>query len=284
MRTRVKTVRPLMIGDIFPYLAGIIFISILYFVAGLSLRQAIVLGLMFWLYSYLLSTKSSSQASTCKPFWVRVDPQWHDILMDFKLISSTEEWHALLAASKQISNTTYSPIRDSIRFSVLGDSTNHERRLIYFNNFQVFGVEINFFAELDSVSVRRSGQAGELIGEEKISFYLKRGLEGYDFGIRVPAWWWKETGSNRPTILSEREDALCGRIDVVLATIPYEEFHIYWQSESWSQKFIDKQDEVRQERRAKLGWKVVEHPETEIYINWPYEFESRYCHLRHDEL
>jgi hypothetical protein len=71
--------------------AAILYLEFVY-VAELSVRQSVVLAMLF---AFLLN--GAIHAATKPPlkfkrYWIKIFPKWHEILTDFKLVNTPEAW------------------------------------------------------------------------------------------------------------------------------------------------------------------------------------------------
>jgi hypothetical protein len=113
------------------------------------------------------------------------------------------------------------------------------------------------------------------------------GVAGYNLGIRVPDWWWEEVKGLCPTAFEGDRDY--PYVELVLATISYSEFLLYWEPAdgdyaSYS-KTASRIRELRDEHRRTLGWKPGEHPDLlDLEIRWPESIEHKYFYVEHREL
>lgn len=133
--------------------AAVVSYLLLAYVAGFSVRQSIVLALlMAWLVGAIAEIAEIARPARRKrfsPYYVRVDPNWYDLLLDFKLISKPEEWHTLRESFETLPSTEYRVLRSGFCFTIVNQSEDFERTLIYANHHQVFVSEVDFQAELD---------------------------------------------------------------------------------------------------------------------------------------
>ena len=84
-------------------LVGGVWFLILVYIADFSQRQSVVLALiLMWVGHYVGEEVKKLNERTEKiaekpaykfvPYHIRIDPQWQQLLIDFKLIGSAEEW------------------------------------------------------------------------------------------------------------------------------------------------------------------------------------------------
>lgn len=212
---------------------------------------------------------------------------WYDLLLDFKLISKPEEWHTLRESFETLPSTEYRVLRNGFCFTIVNQSEDFERTLIYANHHQAFVSEVDFQAELDGVRAEPEGEfdrAFRRLSKSDVHVFLKFGGEGCNLGLRVPSSWWDRMKGSCPRPLKEDQDHPCGRVNLVLAVISYREFDLYWERE-WNSKFEKTVTEIRSRRdeeRRKFGWKTTTHEyDSELAIDWPESIEHKYFDVEH---
>src|SRR5271157_1481466 len=136
----------------------------LVFIGGLPLRQGVMIGLLMAFLFFLVS----EDRRVCRfvPYWVRVTPDWCQILTDYKLISSPEEWRTIQESAT--SSAGYNMLRDGVLFTVVQQDGEKaplwafrtesdlgwrevrdlDHALIFWNQTREFGSEFRFAADL----------------------------------------------------------------------------------------------------------------------------------------
>jgi len=255
--------------------------SVLVFVGGFPVRQGVVLGLlMAWLAFGIRMQMPSARRFI--PYWVRVSPNWYQILTDFKLISSVEEWRSVL----QSASTDYCVLRDGVLFTVVQESEDFEHTLIFWNQHQAFGSEFRFMEDMTPIQFKRMDPMG---GHLPARFFMKPWaaglLAGYSLGIEVRDWWWEKMKTSCVAPLAVDTNLLTGSVDLTLATLPRKEFDLYWGC--WTEEYITKvKPKIRVQRdeaRQKLGWTAEEHQADDFhpYGGWPAAIVHKYFHIQH---
>ena len=114
------------------------------------------------------------------------------------------------------------------------------------------------------------------------SLFMKYGADGYNLGIIVPDWWWKDKKASSPKPLKEDSDYPTGQISLVLATIPYSEFDLYWEPADGSLLYPNPIWKKIEQQRIKHAWSEVEHPDIpELAIDWGQSIENKYFRVEH---
>ncbi len=273
-------------GAAYVFSAGFFYL-ILAYIADFSVAQSIVLALLLASLARGIEHAAPKPALKFSPYYVRVDPNWYQLLLDFKLISQPEEWHAIQSAVAELPISEYSVLRNGLCFTIIRQTEDFERILIYRDNRQVFVSEVDFQEDMNSVKIKREHSIPGL-REYNVRFMMKFGGDGYNLGIIVPDWWWDEVKAMCPTPLKQDQDYPTGQVELILARISYREFDLYWEPVEWSSTFYEKTSkqirERRDEHRKKLGWKTVDHDSdlgAELGIDWPESIEHKYFNVEH---
>jgi hypothetical protein len=269
------------------------FYLILAYIAGFSTWQSIVLAaLIAWLaLSTAIAYVVLKPARRFSPYYVRVDPNWYDLLIDFKLIDGIDAWHAVRKFSEERPTAEYCVVRSGICFMVVQQSEDFERTLIYLNNHRTFVSEVDLEEDVEPLRIGRIDKISEAMGKPSkcdVRLLVRFGADGYKLGIRVPSQRWNEVKASCPKPTEEVADYPTGQVDLILAIISYREFDLYWEPVVWSSTFYDKNAKqirsLRDEQRGKLGWKTLEHDSdlgAELGIDWPESIEHKYFTVEH---
>ncbi len=272
-------------------LAGGFFFLILVYVADFSMRQSLILVLMWASMTRAVELLARRPAKRFSPYYVRVDPNWSYLLFDFKLVGNPGDSRTIEDLLKELPSTEYCVLRSGICFIVVHESEDFQRTLIYLGNHQTFVSEVDLQEELEPIRVeppdKFEREFGRL-GKSDVRLFVKFGGDGYNLGIRVPRRWWDKMKSSCPKPMEELEDHPTGQIDLVLTTISYREFDLYWEPAEWNSTFYDKTAKQirsqRDEQRSRFGWKTVEHDAdlgAELGIDWPESIKHKYFSVEH---
>jgi hypothetical protein len=165
--------------------------ALIIFAGGFPLRQGIVLGLMiagvYWWIGW-------TREETVKPPWrfdpyrMRVTPNWHKLLVDFKLISDEDYWRLActwrlyeddLPAKNRSApirpHLEHRVLRDGISFTVLKRIDGPDQTLIYSDSQPQFRTAARFDEVLGAIWIvarDTSSAGGTIISSEqaKVSF------------------------------------------------------------------------------------------------------------------
>lgn len=199
---------------------------VLVFVGGFPIRQGVVLGLLMAWLAFGIATKP-----VCRfiPYWVRVSPNWYQILTDLKLISSPEEWRSIAESVR--SSTGYHVLRDGVLFTVVQqgggraalpefnrrihvgwqETGDFEHALIFWNQHQTFGCEFRFGEDMTPIQFERTEPIDKLLRRGPLPAIFFMGphyayttsrygpkyrpevFGGLDLGMVVPVGWWEKS-------------------------------------------------------------------------------------------
>jgi hypothetical protein len=251
-----------------------------------SVRQGVMLGVLIWVLSFS-AAHSFGKPVRFMPYWVRISPNWIQILTDFRLIGSRAEWHSVIESLD--TSSEHSVLRDGVWFTVVRRSEDFERTLIFWNQKQAFGGEFEFEENMSPIGFQ--SQLSEDIDVPARFFmkpYAPNGDLGYSLGIAVPAWWWEEVKASCPAPLAVETTGWTGTVELTLATLPLEEFNIYRDPiDRWSDEYIVKTEpqisKRRDERRKTPGWKD-NTPDSEPGLRWGKSIEHKYFNIAHRDL
>lgn len=253
---------------------------------GFSIRQGIVLGLLMAL---LVIPIGKGKPMHFTPYFVRVSPKWWEILSDFKLVNSPEEWRSIVESVDQ--SPAYHPLRDGILFSVVQQSEDAERILVYSHDHKGFLSEIRFREDIDPIKIRREDPAkfAGFSEHERVFVFWRPSGGGYALELYLPAWWWAKTKKICPVPIEEEEDYATGCVKLVLARLSYREFDLYWEPTKWSNNFYSRtvpQIRLRGDEQRRIhGWTAIQHekPEFPSFLSndWPDCIEHKYCDVEH---
>ena len=271
---------------VYLFTAGVFYLVLAY-IAVFSIRQSIVLALLMASLAGGIENAAAKPTRRFSPYYVRVYPNWYDLLIDFKLIDKPEEWHAIQKSFEGLPTTEYRVLRNGVCFTVVHQSEDFERTLIYSDNHRVFVSEIDFEEDAEPIRIERTNRFGEPNSCD-VRLLMKSSGDGYNLGIRVPGRWWDQVKTSCPKPKGEIADSPTGQIDLILATISNREFDLYWEPIEWNSTFYDKTAKQirarRDEQRQKLGWKTIEHDSdlgVELGIDFPESIEHKYFNVEH---
>jgi hypothetical protein len=243
---------------------------------------------MAWL-AFGIGEAAVKQSRRFIPYWVRVSPNWYQILTDFRLVGSPEEWRSIAESVR--SSADYHVLQDGVLFTVVQQSEDFERTLIFWNQHQAFGSEFSFGEDMTPIQfVRTTDPSGR---HPPAIFFMKpwgtQGVAGYSLGIEVEAWWWEKLKDSCGSPLAVETNPLTGSVDLILATLPVSEFDIYRNpANRWTDEYILKTEpKIRKQRddvRQKLAWTAKDLRIPELPCRVPQHIEHRYFVVEHREI
>ena len=180
-------------------LKAILLLTVLYvcfrYLGDFSPQQSsaltVVTCLLYGLYENLKAKFEVSREiqNVFSPFRFSIYPNWYELLSDFKLIRSEEEWNRLSEAAEAQSKTAnYVFYRKGFSFTVLKPMTENSQPpgLIYSDNLKFFLNEADFSESVMPIAddLGRPGQAHPLFNHPKWSqlpeVYFKWGAGGFE--------------------------------------------------------------------------------------------------------
>ena len=258
------------------------------------MRQSVVLALVI---AFLVRAAIDALRPSVEfiPYWVLVFPKWYELLTDFKLIDSGEQWDALQKHAEKMPflQSSVSILTHAVCFTVVRELTASEGRLIYWNLRHDFSSDVDCEEPIEprdmqdlEPEVRERDFGGlDLRG---VSFFMRsRGGANYDLGLIVPDSWWAKNRKSCPKPIEEDQLHDRGQVRLALAKIPSKEFdYFYWKpAEPWEwNKRYDKArrelGDLRDKQLGKSGWKREEH-DVRYRSKWPESLEHKYFRLEH---
>jgi hypothetical protein len=116
-------------------------------------------------------------------------------------------------------------------------------------------------------------------------------LPGSDLGIRVKKSWWTKVKDSCPPPFSEKEYEATGEVEIILATLSYRDFDLYWKPVDWNgagcadyiYKTLPRLEKRRNEQREKLGWTAEKHGGFDFTpdCGWPETLHHKYFEVVH---
>lgn len=228
----------------------------------------------------------SKAAKRLRPYQVVIVPQWHQLLLDYKLINRTEEFSQLWEKG----------LKDApvIRFTVLQSDDLGLPQLIYWDTRKSFVTSVDFEEPVKGLEFEKlegarqpefmAGLWEATIGEPRwVRWFLKSGV-GYELGLTVPTGWWdriRAVGEMGDIARTEFDtNALTGETQLMVATLPCQEFEMYSHRGERDLKPLNKQEEGRSIKLAEHGWKRKDTRDAEVRSPWHY-LEQKYFHVQH---
>lgn len=235
-------------------LACAVLFLLLRFVAGFSYARSIDLGVLLALLLFWRVLKPPH----FDPYWVRITPNWYQLLLDYGLIKDLEEWQRIAATLEHVAACDYNFLRDGIRFTALKPD------LIYRNDRKEFSKYVDFSESIPEVSLlSQSGVFNHPI--VSVGFALKSPPEGA-YEIRITA-----------TDSINHED--CTEKGVAVALLPWTEFGFY--REEFNFRRWGRLRAKRDKQMQQYGWA---RDETESDYGAPSSIEHKYFTVKHKRI
>jgi hypothetical protein len=258
----------------------------LHHLADFSEKQSIALAFIAWAgYELYESLRASSRVTdNFSPFFVFVSPHWYELLRDYKLVQSHEEWQQIVKSRDSAPPNEYNVLRSGILFSVLQPRSDaYLPALIYWDSRRRFVSEVEFEEQIEEIHVENPTLKGHA-WEWKPEVYFKGGLGGYEVGLGVNGKWWEQIcAADETKELAKTKtdtDPFTGRTQLAVATLPYSEFDIYYHDVAYGSKRREKQ---RNRQLAQNGWKAEDLPDAEIehVFRPPIRIDHKYFTVEH---
>ncbi len=279
-------------------LRGLVFLAALFacfrYLGGFSSQQSAVLTVVAWIGYGLYERLNASRtvANVFSPFSVSIYANWYKLLSDFKLINTEDEWHKLCKAANETPEREYTVFRRGFTFTVIKPPADDGLLpgLTFWDNRKVFLAEVELSEPViqieDEFGLPGRGKEHPFFHHPKWSslprFCFKWGAGGYEIGLEVQDDWWEHLRENKEIgelakIKGDR-DHLCGTTRLIIATLPYSEFGLYYQNVDYDslkkiQEGMDKQLEAN-------GWKRKVERDSEIRDPWSH-VEHKYFTVSH---
>lgn len=249
--------------------------------AGFSEKQAVILSALFFIIAfgvgfvldYYKTLDAAQRQQSFLPYKVLVQPNWPNLLLDYKLIKDAEEYQQLSEKSLK---------RAPIHFTVLRPWLDVRRPgLIYWNSRNGFVTEEDFCEPIEGIEFEIPGL--ERFGDKwSPKVYFEFAGLGYKLGIEVLDEWWKQICARGDVgELSKTKadtDPRSGSTRLAVATLPDSEFEDYHDFER-DNKRRQERDEVRDKKLSLNGWKREARDPESIFV-WQ-KVEHKYFTVMH---
>jgi hypothetical protein len=268
---------------------------LLRYVAAFSATQSALLSLsLFVLYAMIHSLRAANVPFV--PYSVFVVPNLYVILGDFDLGKDTEEWRAELRSGiAELPQAPWNIWKSGFSVSFITPE------LIYKNGWNSFASELSAYASLEPVAIGNDGEVEiQRKGKEEDglfrlispSLYLERAGDGYKLSIDLREHYWKKVRHKEVFKgIADRDvriDHECGSARIPLATIPYEEFSVYFSVKPGDLgKAYQDAIKRRAEARKRFAWGGKSEKDAyghETMADDSDTVEHRYCSVSHSVL
>jgi hypothetical protein len=251
--------------------------------AGFSLSQSILLALLLTLLIWMIGDAAPKVKYKFSPYYVTVDPKWHQILTDYKVINTDEDWTRLQEWMQSPGLPADHLARKRVVwFSIVRNDVSGA--LVWRGASEGFSCEVDWewaFTNNGRWMLDKEYQRTQDFTD--VALFMKQFGDVYRLGIRVPVEWWKEAKASCPAPIDEHTDHMCGRVDLTIASLPLAEFDVYWDRVEYDMKWVDKVWAKVDEGRKKHGWELAK--KSEDYRRWePTTIQHRYFDAYHHSL
>jgi hypothetical protein len=238
------------------------------FVGDFSFRQSLLLTFValagYGLYEKLSASQGGGSAFS--PFSVSIGPKWYDLLLDFKLIRTDEDWQRLCNAPGEAAENGYTVLRNGFTFTVIKPPADDglPPGLAYWDNRKTFLAKVELseaIAKVDDLIPRPGrGEKHPFFHHPKWAslprLFFRWGRGGYEIGLEVQSDWWEELCNGGETGgfagIKTHTDRSCGTTRLAIATLPYSEFGFYYGRGPYGH--LKKQQELMDKQLEANGW------------------------------
>lgn len=274
---------------------GAILFVLFRYLGAFSRSQSWVLTIVCWLgyESFNELRTANQQDKTFCPYWVRVSPNWYELLRDFKIVTGDNEafwasvgssWRQLQGQGEDEAASAYSVLRNDTVFTVLKSGTPDD--LIYWDSRRIFRSDVDFQERIRELKIAQPSWGGN---GRSVDLFLKWGTDGYELGLEVNADWWGKVCAADETghLAKVRTDPeyLTGTTRLVVAILPYAEFRTYTDGNATASWYDAATQKKREERRnaelAKTGWLREESNWELDYLGSPEILKHKYFTIVH---
>jgi hypothetical protein len=248
---------------------------------GFSWKQAVLLAILAAYVERGLSMSAAKPTHIFEPYYVRIFPNWDQIITDYLRIHHEEDWQKFSAwrEGKALPADCYSVLRN-----------DKDGVIIYRGSELGFRTAIDWNNEVKKTDWLRVIKKDGISPEDfpnSMDFFVKQYGDVIQLGLRVSEDWWKKFSLQCPeSVEVETHEAfLFGLVKIVLVQLPIREFDLYWNEIDYKMEKIDKTWKSVRESRKKYGWEEIKEKESEIPSSWqPIRIKHKYFEVWHRSL
>lgn len=204
-----------------------------------SLTDAVLVGVVVFLVMYVYQDwKSKKRKDSFAPFYIRIQPNWHELLKDYKLVDTAGWQMVMKKVGAKEGPDEYDILRRGMMFTVL--KSNPEEELVYNNNHNTFSSEVDFREDLGFLR-----KDPDDIFSFSPDVYVKWGTNGFELGVTTPE-------SDEKVVMVGDNNDLVG-----ITTIPYTLFGLTRYRFGIARNEAEIEDQLK-----KFGWERDEATES----------------------
>jgi hypothetical protein len=214
---------------------------------------------------------------TFEPYYVRIIPNWTQILADYTTAKNDEDWLKFVAwcGRTELPGAWYSVLRN-----------DKDGVLIYRGSELGFSTTFNWSYEVKKrewLGARKAETSPEGF-PDSMDFLVKQKFDVIQLGLSVRSDWWKTSSRHCPDPVETHEEHMFGTVQVVLAQLPLREFDLYWNEVDYKIKNVDKTWESVRENRKKYGWEEMEKYRDVPSSLQPITIKNKYFEVQHHSI
>jgi hypothetical protein len=251
-------------------------------VVGFPWKQAVLLAIFaayvsVGLFQVAAQVASTKPLHTFEPYYVRIIPNWTQLLADYTTAKSDEDWLKFIAwcGRAELPAVWYSVLRNDkdgvliYRGSELGFTTAYDWR---------YEVKKREWLRLPKDGISSEGFP------DSMDLFVKQKFDVIQLGLNVSKHWWQTFSTHCPEPVEIYEEHMFGEVHVVLAQLHIREFDLYWNEIDYNLKNVDRTWKLVNEGRKKLRWeKIEEHPDIPS-SSQPIRIKNKYFDVQHQSI
>jgi hypothetical protein len=246
---------------------------------GFPWKQAILLAIFAAYVSVgrfhvAAQVASTTPPHTFEPYYVRIIPNWTQILADYTTAKNDEGWLKFVAwcGRTELPGAWYSVLRN-----------DKDGVLIYRGSELGFSTAFDWSYEVKKrewLRLPKDGISPEGF-PDSMDFFVKQKFDVIQLGLDVSRDWWQMFSPHCPEPVETHEEHMFGQVKIVLAQLPLREFDLYWNEVDYKTKNVDKTWESVKESRKKHGWEEIEKFR-DVPSSWqPITIKNKYFEIQH---
>jgi hypothetical protein len=219
------------------------------------------------LFQVATQVAATTPLHTFEPYYVRIIPNWTQILADYANAKNDEDWLKFLAwcGRAELPGAWYSVLRN-----------DKDGVLIYRGSELGFSTVFDWRLPKDGISPEGF--------PDSMDFFVEQKSDGIQLGLNVSGEWWRTFSPDCPPPVETHEEHLFGQVKIVLAQLPLREFDLYWNEVDYKAKNVDKTWKSVRESRKKHGWEEMEKYQDVPSSLQPITIKNKYFDVQHRSL
>lgn len=260
------------------------------YLAEFSIKQSIALSIVcFLVYDSIRALRARNEIEgEFTPYMVDIRVNWFNLLSDYKLIHSEEQYKRLCVVLEAKPN---SPISCGYWLTVIQPPSKNSGSfgLMYWNNHKSFQNQLDLTESICEVHndysypQKQHPNLDHPVFSDLPRFNIRCTRSGFYFGLTVNLDWWELVTKANPGLKkpSDNHSHLCGTAAIFLGALPLAAFQEYYGSIDYGK--LNKFLEAQSKELAATGWTIKRDTDSEIRDPWAH-LEHRYFSVSHREI